>query len=83
MTDIISENKAVKTVGMGSWSGEEILYGRYLMKKRPKAFIDYLDWQIKKLNDVCAALSKEKTERSKLRLAEIKTEMETVKRIRS
>ena len=83
MTDIISENKAVKTVGMGSWSDEEILYGRYLMKKRPKVFIDYLDWQIKKLNDVCAALSKEKTERSKLRLAEIKTELETVKRIRS
>lgn len=64
------------------WSEEELVFGRFLLRKRPQIFLDYLDWRIGKLKDVCAALSKETTERAKLRLSEMEAELDQMKRIR-
>jgi tRNA (adenine22-N1)-methyltransferase len=64
------------------WSEEELAYGRFLMRKRSQVFLDYLDWRIGKLREVRDALAKEKTERTRLRLAETEADLERLVRLR-
>ena len=64
------------------WSEEELAYGRFLIRKRSQVFLDYLDWRIGKLREVRDALAKEKTERTRLRLAETEADLERLVRLR-
>ncbi len=76
MTDDAAAARADK------WSEEELAYGRFLMRKRSQVFLDYLDWRIGKLREVRDALAKEKTERTRLRLAETEADLERLVRLR-
>ncbi len=66
-----------------SLTKEEAMYGPLLLKERHPVLLDYLDSQIRLKDELAKKLEENKVEASKLRAAELRNELQYIRRIRN